>query len=222
MKKSLLALALVAVGAFSASAQNYAEGNSTQAPYFGVRASFDLSCPSSDPGKMYKNGAGFSLGAVYNMPLGSNFYFEPGASLYYDTWAFSEGRKEINDVSLWDVSFRNFGLEIPLMFGYQFNFTPSTSLMIFTGPTMRIGFVNDMHYKSDGDGYEISDYEGMYGDGGLYNRFDCAWKFGAGLNFDRYYVGVSGQVGMVNLYKDNVAADHFRMNTVQFTIGYNF
>ncbi len=62
----------------------------------------------------------------------------------------------------------------------------------------------------------------MYGDRGLYNRFDVAWKFGVGINFSQYYVGVSGQVDMVNLCQDNVGANHFHMNTVQFTLGYNF
>lgn len=218
MKKSVLALALAALGAFTVSAQDY----SSNSPYFGVRASLDISAPSSDPGNLYKNGVGFSVGAIYNYPVGGNFYFEPGASLYYNTWGFSEGSKIINDVKLWDVSFRNFGLEIPLMFGYHFDFTPTTNLAVFTGPTLRIGFVNDMHYKAEGDGYELSDYQGMYGDNGMYNRFDCAWKFGVGINFSQYYIGVSGQIGMINLYQDEVQADHFRMNTVNFTLGYNF
>lgn len=222
MKKSLLTMALVAIGAFTVSAQNYYSESYTAAPHFGVRASFDLSCPSSDPGNMYKNGAGFSVGAIYNMPLGSNFYFEPGASLYYDTWSLSEGEKSINDVSIWDASFRNFGLEIPFMFGYQFNFTADTSLQLFTGPALRVGFVNDMHYNTNEGGYSNSEYWGMYGDGGFFNRFDVAWKFGVGLIFSQYYVGVSGQVGMVNLYKDYLGFNHFHQNTVEFTLGYNF
>ncbi|MCD8387373.1 MAG: hypothetical protein LUD17_10855 [Bacteroidales bacterium] len=227
MKKTLLLIAAATLGSMFASAQDYLLNNPNNKAYFGLRASVDISCPYSKPGDMYKNGAGFSIAGIYNTPITANFYFEPQLQLYYNTWGAKSNNFQLyEDWDMTDISFRNFGLAIPLNFGYHFDFTQDTKLMAFTGPMLRIGFVNDMHFKGYGygaeAGYEIKDYQGMYDDNGLFNRADCAWNFGVGLTIQNYYIGVSGSVGMVNLYNDLPDGYKFRQNTVEFTLGYNF
>ncbi len=222
MKKTLLLLAALAIGACAASAQNSVVDSKNNPAYFGVRASLDINCPSAKP-DMYNNGAGFSIGANYNAPTGlGNLYFVPGITLYYDVWGAQNSFNDYYDMEVTHTSFRNFGMAIPLQFSYHFNFAQGTTLEVFTGPELRIGFVNDMHFKGYGNDYEMNDYVGVYGDDGLYNRVDCAWKFGAALDINRYYIGVSGNIGMVNLYQECPDGMHFRMNQVQITLGYNF
>ena len=51
--------------------------------FLGVRVGLDISS-AANGGGYYSNKAGFSAGAVYNIPLWRNLYFEPGLSVFYN------------------------------------------------------------------------------------------------------------------------------------------
>lgn len=124
--------------------------------YLGVRAGVDISSPSPD---YYKNGAGFHIGLVYNFKIVKNFYIEPGASVYYNTWSLRPERlhltprqlpspRSLDGMKDFSGSFRNIGVRIPLMFGYHFDFTPTVNVAIFTGPELNIGTRSRFHYSA--------------------------------------------------------------------------
>lgn len=89
MKKIALIIGVIfAACAFSATAQEVSFESDNNTPYLGIRLGLDISCPTnmkiSDPQlapglsmsvPFYDNGAGFDLGAVYNIPLWKNLYF---------------------------------------------------------------------------------------------------------------------------------------------------
>lgn len=222
MKKYIVAAAAALCIASSALAQSTIFNNPDNKSYFGVRAALDISCPSSKPGDIYKNGAGFSVGTIYNTPIVANLYFEPGVNLYYNTWGMKDQYSPTAGFIQYDTSFRNFGLEVPIIFGYHFDFTDDINVAVFTGPAVRFGFVNQMHFKSEAPGYKMNDYENVYGSDGLFERVDCAWKFGAAVNYSNYYLGVSGEIGIPNLYNDSPDNVWFHQNTVSIALGYNF
>ncbi len=200
--------------------------------YLGVRAGLDISSPSPD---YYKNGAGFHIGVVYNFKIVKNFYIEPGASLYYNTWSLRPERLDLTPRQLpspynfkdFSGSFRNVGVRIPLMFGYHFDFTPTVNVAIFTGPEFSIGTRNRFHYSSPVEEEEnikiMSGQINCYSPGltepgdsqidkllfymqDIFKRVDCAWKIGVGINYDNFHISVGGAIGMTNVYKHHNAS----------------
>ena len=84
--RNILAGAMTMLCAIGASAQySYMFNNPENHSYLGVRASLDISSASNGGGN-YSNQAGFSAGMIYNIPLFANLYFEPGLSVFYDTF----------------------------------------------------------------------------------------------------------------------------------------
>lgn len=257
MKRSLL-IALVTLSAFTPTVQYVSAQNDilfddpANHSYFGVRAGLDISSPSPN---IFKNGGGFHAGVVFNMKLVKNLYIEPGADLYYNTWSLHPKDLEpafapqplSPELANLNSSFRNFGIRIPLMVGYHFDFTPTVNVAIFTGPELSIGLRNRFKYSTttyiDDDRQavcgEINCYSpGVYETGDsqidkflyyvqdLFKRVDCAWKAGIGVNYDNFHFSVGGAIGMGNVYKHRNASafsdDVFRMNRLTVTVGYNF
>lgn len=215
-QKYLLSLLVAAVSAGSACAQSSIFNSGDNKPYLGVRGSFEMSCPTSNASGAFTNGAGFSLGGVYNIPLYANLYVEPGFNIFYNTWS-AKNLDIIGGVA--ENSFRNWGLAIPVMVGYHFDFTSDLNVAVFTGPELRVGLANNYHYSLLDD--KITGNFDLYKKDGVMHRVDCAWRIGAALNYEQIYLGISGGIGMVNL-KNNPSNPSMYQNTVDVTIGYNF
>lgn len=215
-------IALVALGsAMSASAQADLLDNPDNRAYFGARVALDISSTAGG-NSYYSNGAGFSIGAVYNIPLYKNLYFEPGLSIFYDT--FGEEFVLNDDAGIGytaDGSIRNFGFRIPLVAGYHFDFTDDMQFSVFTGPQINISLTAKEHLS----GQSAS----IFGDGG-FKHIDLQWALGVGFSWNQYYVSLSGGIGMtkardwkvLNLSTMEYYTDSFRRNNFSLTIGYNF
>lgn len=214
-----MALAFVAATATGVSAQSYLLDNPANKGYFGIRASGEVSCPGKVEGfEMFKNGGGFEVGAIYNVPVVANFYIEPGLKLYYNTYGI-KSIKGFYEKELTDGSVRKFGMRVPVNFGYHFDFTPECKVYVFTGPELEIGFTAKDHYNLKGVGsasMNAYDKEGI-----PLNRVDCLWDFGVGVSYNQFYLGVSGAVGMCDMF-DSEAGVSFKENRASFTLGYNF
>ena len=218
MKKFLIAATFVAAACVPMAAQRSIVNNPDNKAYFGIRVGGEVVCPgkvSEDNVSLsiFKNGGGVELGGIYNIPVVANFYIEPGLKFYYNTYSYKKDLVEIFD-GVDGVSIRKFGMRIPVMAGYHFDFTEDVSLSLFTGPELEIGFSAKEHYK--GDNIETS--QSVYGDG--MNRVDVLWGVGAGISCQHFYFGVSGSLGMVNMMSDSDAK--FHENRVTFSLGYNF
>lgn len=219
MKKVFISL-IAALACFAgASAQNVVN-NPDNHSYLGIRAGLDIACPGDVKSNGigidgYDNGAGFHVGAVYNLPVVANFYVEPGLSLYYNTYSINKDILEAANMS--SASIRKFGFRIPVMAGYHFDFTPDIRLHVFTGPEFEIGCTAKAHFKSGG----ISESESVYGDDGGLKRFNCLWDFGVALSYQKFQIGFTGGIGMVNMIKDEPDVT-FHENRVSISLGYNF
>lgn len=216
MKKIIIGL--LAFGAtMTASAQTDLLNNPDNHPYFGARVSLDISS-TADGNDYYSNGAGFSIGAIYNIPLYQNLYFEPGLSIFYDTFGedFIGVNEDGSPYSI-DGSIRNFGFRIPLVAGYHFDFTDDMQISVFTGPQINVSLSAKEHF---------GDYsKSIFGDDG-FKHFDLQWAIGAGFTWQNYYVALSGGIGITKVRDwklDNTnITDSFRRNNFSITLGYNF
>lgn len=238
MKKlAFIAALILGVCSFGASAQSVSFDSPDNKPYFGVRLGLDISCPTdikfsnvaqgtSLSVDAYKGGAGFDLGAVYNIPLFMNLYFEPGVSIYYNTMGLNMGDLDVDDnLAVKDVkgSVRRFGFRIPLVAGYHADFT-DFKLSFFTGPVVSTGIYGRNHVSAKVGSASLSESENCYNDNaenGSLNRFDIGWKIGAGVTYDKFVLQLSGTIGMCDMYK-NGNGGKFHDNNVALTVGYNF
>lgn len=213
MKKTAIALAMaIASISFTASAQAYLVNNPTNRPYWGLRVGVDISSTAGEIIDQYSNAVGLTLGGVYNIPVWQNMYFEPGLTLYFDTFGMTviapDARSHAVDT---DASIRNIGFRVPLNLGYRFDFTDDISLSLFTGPQVNFNLSGNMH---------VGDYShDLMGHG--FKRVDLQWGFGGSMQFfHSYYISISGGIGMTKAYQTNL--DQFRRDTVNLSLGYNF
>lgn len=221
MKKLLFAVAMFGCMLTAGAEEATLFYNPDNHAYFGARLGVDISSTGGSNTGVYNNGAGFTVGAVYNMPIYNNLYFEPGLSLFYNTF----GQQEFKSVEIeegmpisyfLDSSIRNLGFRIPMIAGYNFDFTDDVRIAPFTGPQLNFSFVSRFHSNED----ELKNCNGsIFGEGG-FKHFDLQWVFGVGVTYQKYYVSISGGVGMTRCM--DLKNDHFRRNTFNISLGYNF
>ncbi len=242
MKKTLILAAALAAGAGFANAQSPILNNPDNKPYFGARLSLESSIPgdleySNVKKAVYNPGAGVSVGFIYNQPIVANMFVQPGVELYYDTQKMDRDNEFFGNERMKSRSTRSFGMRVPVMLGYHFDFSPKVNVSVFTGPVLKVGFSDDYYVTTEtamdnGEAYRFHASGSMYKDNvytgtalpNAYNRVDCAWRIGVGVNFlKNYYAGFSGDLGMVNKIKHtNNGAYNQKDNLFQFTLGYNF
>lgn len=224
MKRILLIIA-IAIGVTTASAQDATifENPSNRA-FLGARVGVDISSTGNSGTGVYNNGTGFTFGGVYNIPVYKNLYFEPGLSLFYNT--FGQQKLEAKEIEvddqieslyyLVDSSIRNLGFRIPFIFGYNFDFTDDIRVAPFTGPQMNLSLLARYHRKSVLD--PETDHS-LFGENG-FKHTDFQWVFGVGVTYQQYYASISGGIGLNRCYSKG--PEYFRRNTFNISLGYNF
>lgn len=218
MKRTALAILASLALAGTVQAQNYLIENPDNKAYLGLRLGLDISSTAGSADDSFGNGPGLTIGAVYNIPLWKNLFFEPGVHFFYDTFD--------NDISTWDPvtnitneydgSIRNCGFRVPLNFGYRFDFTDDISISLFTGPVLNTNITAKAHCES------LNDYTYSVMENG-FKRFDMQWDFGVSMNYSHnYYVSITGAIGMTKVFNPSNDDISFRRNTCNIAIGYNF
>lgn len=225
MKRIILMTALSLLS-LSSKAQDYMYDNPENKAFFGARLGVDITSTPGDELSSYSNGTGFSFGAIYNIPLYKNLYFEPGLSLFYDTFSEDIAITNGSDPMPYQISrsFRNFGFRVPILAGYHFDFSDMVRIAPFTGPQLNFSVYAHDHYDNDairdiaGEGNEMKGTS-LFGEHG-FKRFDLQWVFGASVTYDRYVFTAQGAIGLTKVY--NISSFHFRRNTCTISVGYNF
>lgn len=222
MKKSIIALSALILSCASVSAQSSIFFSDNNKAYLGVRVGADVTCPGNVKDNnisidMFKNGGGIEFGAIYNIPVIANLYIEPGLKLYYDTYSADIDIIEaITGYNSSSLTVKKFGMRIPVMAGYHFDFINTTKAYVFTGPELELGISAKEHLKVG----KVSESESLYGEDGSFKRVNCLWNIGAGISYQQFYFGINGAIGMLNMYKES--QPKFHENRVTFSIGYNF
>lgn len=207
--RSLLLIAATALAVSASAQQSSFYTQPGEKSYWGLRAGLDISCPSNS--QYYNTGAGGHLGMVFNQPVAGNFYIEPGLMFYYDTWAPDSGGM-VNSYE--GDSYRQFGMRVPLMFGYHYPFNQFYDLTLFSGPMLDVGIDNQLHDKNTGRNVS------MYSDREGFNRVNCTWNVGVGFSAYDVYFNITGAFGMTNMNKRSPYVQ-WNMNTIMIGVGYN-
>ncbi|MDE6268632.1 MAG: PorT family protein [Muribaculaceae bacterium] len=225
MRKRYLISALLAVAAALPSlAQSTIFSNPSNRAYFGVRAGVDITSPGAITIEdvsldVFKNGAGFEFGGIYNIPIVANFYIEPGLKLFFSNYSIKDDFVHaMEDDIIYDaMSIHKFGMRVPVLAGYHFDFTPDIRVSIFTGPELQIGFKGDLTIKSGNSENSSS----IFGDDGVMSRFNLLWGIGAGVEWRHICFNVNGGIGIINTLRDSGPVT-LRENHLTLSLGYNF
>lgn len=215
MKRILFSL-LVAIVSIAASAQSY----------WGIRAGWDDNLPGNYKAgdysyEMFKNGSGLYVGAIYNHPIVAGLYIEPGVSLFYDTYKYSD--LTISDAdgnnAIFNPKVKKFGVRVPVRLGYYFDIFPSGGgVSVFTGPQFDFGLSGKLGITDQ----ESRDYDierNLFSDLYGFRRIGMSWTIGANVYVGDWVVEISGAFGMTDMMKGAVA---FRENRISVGLGYNF
>lgn len=171
-------------------------------PMWGIKAAFDFNIPGNwhNDGssiKMFDHGYGATFGAVCNIYLGHGFYFEPGLSFFYDSYAYNDLIIPNEDTVVESPSIFKAGLRVPLVAGYAFDITENLSMVVFTGPELSYAFAGKIRLPNDGNWDDFDD--SLFGRNGQ-RRVDLAWKFGFGVPFsDSWLLSLDASIGVTDL-----------------------
>lgn len=193
---------------------------------WGIRASIDINVPGhmrhgGESVKMFKNGAGVNIGAVYTMPLGQYLFFQPGAGIFYDTYRYDNitiSAEPGEGQSVVDPAVRKSGIRIPLHIGYNLDIWQNAAVSFYTGPQFDYSFYGRVSTSSHGIDWSDSYNDNLFGP---YNqrRFDIAWKVGVGIPMNHWYIGLEAAFGLLDLMRTDFT---YHENRVSLTLGYNF
>ncbi len=198
--------------------QNRVFDNPDNKTYYGLRLGGELVVPGSVSSgsvavDMFNVGGGVEFGFICNFPVVANFTIEPGLKFYYNTYSV---KNEWLESEFDGLSINKFGLRVPVMAGYHFDFTDDLKLAVFSGPELEVGITAEESLRYDGG----KESQSLYEDSGDMRRVTVLWGLGAGLHYKRMYFEIKENIGMINMFKDSYTK--FHENRVTFSIGYNF
>lgn len=221
MRKIFACTAMLLAGCFT----NTMSAKSDNEPIWGLKVSVDAELPGKWHGdhvswKMYRPGCGFTAGGVCNIYLPRNFYFEPGLALSYSQYRYKD--LVILDHNGWegerDPKLYKWGIQVPLIFGYAFDFSGRGGMNIFTGPQLRYAFDGKIAVSDEGLLDAMEAYTDTWNLNGQ-RRLDCSWKIGVGFPVDNLNISLEADLGISDLLKGEM---RFRESRIGLGITYYF
>lgn len=183
---------------------------------WGLKLAMDAELPGKWKGDqvgvtMYRPGYGVNIGAVANIVLPKGFYFEPGVSIFYSCYRYKD--LVITDadgsVSESDPKQTKWGIQIPLLIGYEIDISDRFGLDVYTGPQMRYAFAGNIAINSKALKEELADSFNLWE---MQRRFDFSWKIGIGLPLKNNCVlSLEADLGLTDLLKNDMT---FRENRI--------
>lgn len=233
MKKFFVA-AMTALCALGASAQVtfWDSAKADQKVVFGPRVGLNISNYSLDKLPEYDldSKVGFNVGVAVEFPIVRSFYINSG--LFYTT----KGAKSeiVEDSETFKTTFNAGYLELPVYASYRLNLAEASQLQVNFGPYFAFGVngkvkeeYTDSEYPEDNEKFDydlfgVADPESDDYKAGM-KRFDCGLGIGLGYTWNRIYLGINYQFGLVNIAdKKEWGVGKVKNNNFNISVGYNF
>lgn len=151
---------------------------------------------------------GFHLGTTYDVPLVSNFYFQPGLLFTSNGFNFRP------DYFYKKKLVRMYALEVPLNLSLRPKLKKNLRLITDFGLYMRYGLFGNKEYKSSNDTETIKESSFV-----VYNRPDFGLNCGLGLAYERIALIGAYQMGLTNAEKN---IGRIRHKKIRITFRYLF
>lgn len=151
---------------------------------------------------------GFHVGAVSDIRLFADLYFEPGLM-------FSTKGSSTTHTGFGVSHERLYYLEMPLLFSYFFTVVPDVmGVSLNVGPLMALGLWGQ---SVDFDGGKTNAFSSSG-----HKRFDTGIRIGGALEFHQVYLGLGYDVGMRNIAQKNNPNGSIKNRNIMISAGYNF
>ena len=230
--KKIVMLAVMAAGmVFSATAQESGFGIRARLNLSNVNNKYDGEVASGESKSDYeydfKNRVGFNIGLIYDWGISESFYIQPG--LYFTTRGakIEESEEDYKYEEKWKLNY----LQIPILASYRIALTDNVKWHINAGPYLAIGVGGKVKWEETYDGdtdkgdykaFGTADEDSDEEKGGL-KRFDAGLSFGTGVSINKFYIGLTYDLGLVNAADKDTWKD-YKMRNRNFSIGvgYNF
>ncbi len=183
----------------------------------GIKAALDVNFPgkwhtSGNSVDMYRHGFGGTVGALYNIYLGHDFYIEPGLSLFYDTFSHTGIYIDMSSGLIKPKVYKT-GIRVPVVAGYSFDITERFIMSVYTGPEVSYVFsggIRGKYMNSNND--DLGEILNPYGKNGLNRRFDCAWKVGLAFPTDYVTFMIDASFGITDICKNDISMRENRLS----------
>ena len=176
----------------------------------------------------YKAKAGFHLGVLADIPVPMAVDgFSVQSGLFY-TMRGAKYKKSEDEYKVTDKIASHY-FQIPVYWSYKYDFG-SVAVSAFTGPYIAVGLGGKLKTKEkreyDGESSEESEKYDLFGkdkdNNANWKRFDFGWSLGAGVTFDRIYVGLQYDFGFINMAREDYEDYHPKNRNFSLSVGYSF
>ena len=166
---------------------------------------------------------GFNIGVMANVPFTDAIYLKSG--LKYTQRGYKTEEDDYEEKTKLGY------LQIPIMVSYHFAISNSIELQASVGPYFAIAVHGkEYFYEKDYDDVYKIDRKIKFGEKSTdYKRFDFGLVLPSiGVKFQNYYVGISNELGLVNVYtpegsyEEGIEYDNIRNYCFSINVGYTF
>ena len=218
--------------------------NASQEITWSIRTGLNVSnIPGLDEDDMdFKAKAGFHMGLLLDIPVQLPVRgFSMQSGLFYTMRGAKY--KESEDGYKYTEKVASHYFQIPVYWSYKYDFG-SVAVSAFTGPYIAVGLGGIYKMTGSGSGKKSVDKNALFGkeykeseynekesddnnevyDGGNWGwkRFDFGWSLGAGVTFDRIYVGLQYDWGFISMEHEDYEEYRPKNRNFSLSVGYTF
>ena len=218
--------------------------NASQEITWSIRTGLNVSnIPGLDEDDMdFKAKAGFHMGLLLDIPVQLPVRgFSMQSGLFYTMRGAKY--KESEDGYKYTEKVASHYFQIPVYWSYKYDFG-SVAVSAFTGPYIAVGLGGIYKMTESGFGEKSVDKNALFGkeykdseynekesddnnevyDGGNWGwkRFDFGWSLGAGVTFDRIYVGLQYDWGFISMEHEDYEEYRPKNRNFSLSVGYTF
>ena len=218
--------------------------NASQEITWSIRTGLNVSnIPGLDEDDMdFKAKAGFHMGLLLDIPVQLPVRgFSMQSGLFYTMRGAKY--KESEDGYKYTEKVASHYFQIPVYWSYKYDFG-SVAVSAFTGPYIAVGLGGIYKMTESGFGEKSVDKNALFGkeykdseynekesddnnevyDGGNlgWKRFDFGWSLGAGVTFDRIYVGLQYDWGFISMEHEDYEEYRPKNRNFSLSVGYTF
>jgi len=198
---------------------------------FGVRVGGDL-YTSTLKGASKKVMPGYLVGLTMQYELGEETTFLQTEVSFATKGTVLKGTQSIEGggTNAWTQRFNLQYIQVPVMIAYKLKIDTDFHLYFRGGIYGAYGIGGKTTFKTKYKGVDLEDTENKqdsFGDNGL-KKFDLGVRFGSGLEFEKFTVGIDFEYGFLDLSRGNsdlstlLEEGNFRNKGVTLSVGYKF
>ncbi len=213
----VIMMTMLAVNASAQFTNSGSSSNTTGENWEGLRVAYSPMSLDFDGGGDVSF-TGLSVGYVYGVAISKSapIYVEFGASLLWTTKDLTEdlGYDKEDDLT---VKHNMISINVPVNFGYKFDFNNNISLYPYVGVNLRGNIIGKWKFEGYGESEEINIFdEDDMGEDLVCKSFQVGWQIGTAVNFNKFTVYASYGQDFSEFMKNT------KVHTTTIGIGFNF